>query len=134
MFLIRPFLIRPYCVYIQSKVRGRFRKILWPSQNTWTLIKLVKSLLYYWFILFFQTCSIGFDGSLPIFTVKNRLVVMSHNCPMVLDINFPTKTRAFNGYNHVSPKVYEKRRKNGSSDPITSSNVLGISSIWTCQI
>ena len=24
--------------YIQSKVRGRFRKILWPSQNIWTLI------------------------------------------------------------------------------------------------
>ena len=23
--------------YIQSKVRGRFRKILWPSQNIWTL-------------------------------------------------------------------------------------------------
>ena len=23
--------------YIQSKVSGRFRKILWPSQNTWTL-------------------------------------------------------------------------------------------------
>ena len=24
--------------YIQSKVRGRFRKVLWPSQNIWTLI------------------------------------------------------------------------------------------------
>ena len=23
--------------YIQSKARGRFRKILWPSQNIWTL-------------------------------------------------------------------------------------------------
>ena len=23
--------------YTQSKVRGRFRKILWPSQNIWTL-------------------------------------------------------------------------------------------------
>ena len=29
---------------IQSKVRGRFRKILWPSQNIWTLI-VWKSLL-----------------------------------------------------------------------------------------
>ena len=26
-----------YLQYIQSKVRWRFRKILWPSQNTWTL-------------------------------------------------------------------------------------------------
>ena len=26
-----------YNEYIQSKVRGRFRKILWPSQNIWTL-------------------------------------------------------------------------------------------------
>ena len=25
------------CEYIQTKVRGRFRKILWPSQNIWTL-------------------------------------------------------------------------------------------------
>ena len=26
-----------YCMYVQSKVRGRFRKILSPSQNIWTL-------------------------------------------------------------------------------------------------
>ena len=25
--------------YIRSKVRGRFRKILWPSQNIWTLFQ-----------------------------------------------------------------------------------------------
>ena len=25
--------------YIRSKVRGRFRKILWPSQNIWTLLR-----------------------------------------------------------------------------------------------
>ena len=25
--------------YIRSKVRGRFRKILWPSQNIWTLTR-----------------------------------------------------------------------------------------------
>ena len=29
--------------YIQSKVRGRFRKILWPSQNIWTLVSFVYS-------------------------------------------------------------------------------------------
>ena len=27
-----------YYRVLQSKVRGRFRKILWPSQNIWTLI------------------------------------------------------------------------------------------------
>ena len=38
--------------YIQSKVSGRFRKILWPSQNTWTLnglctIDISKTLLFW---------------------------------------------------------------------------------------
>ena len=27
--------------YLQSKVRGRFRKILWPSQNVWTLTRIL---------------------------------------------------------------------------------------------
>ena len=30
---------------IQTKVRWRFRKILWPSQNIWTLIELVHNLI-----------------------------------------------------------------------------------------
>ena len=30
-------LLRIYELYIKSKVRGRFCKILWPSQNKWTL-------------------------------------------------------------------------------------------------
>ena len=33
--------------YIRSKVRGRFRKILWPSQNIWTVVVVgVVSLLF----------------------------------------------------------------------------------------
>ena len=34
---IFPFLLTAVHTYIQSKVRGRFRKILWPSQNIRTL-------------------------------------------------------------------------------------------------
>ena len=39
--------------YIQSKVRGRFRKILWPSQNMWTLTNPLKS--YYVIIFSFSS-------------------------------------------------------------------------------
>ena len=34
---IFPLLFFDYSIYMQSKERGRFRKILWPSQNVWTL-------------------------------------------------------------------------------------------------
>ena len=32
--------------YIQSKVRGTFRKILWPSQNIWTLSENVNNIFW----------------------------------------------------------------------------------------
>ena len=38
--------------YIQSKVRGRFCKILWPSQNAWTLLRNVKIKNYSNFVAF----------------------------------------------------------------------------------
>ena len=53
--------------YIESKVKGRFRKILWPSQNIWTLyhsfhffgVKMFKSVKLYvirkgWLLIYFQ--------------------------------------------------------------------------------
>ena len=43
--------------YIQSKVRGRFRKILWPSQNIWTLGKIC--MYYVWVNLSVKEISKG---------------------------------------------------------------------------
>ena len=41
--------------YIQSKVKWRFRNILWPSQNIWTLIKQTFAFIKFWiFICFFE--------------------------------------------------------------------------------
>ena len=51
---IFPLLNFDYSKYLQSKVRGRFLKILWPSQNIWTLntkaanIWEIKSSKYFW--------------------------------------------------------------------------------------
>ena len=35
-----------YVVKVKSTVQGRFRKILWPSQNIWTLIPQPKTLVF----------------------------------------------------------------------------------------
>ena len=45
-----------YSKYIQTKVRWRFRKILWPSQNIWTLLSSFIS--YIWKFRFSQNLCI----------------------------------------------------------------------------
>ena len=44
--------------YIQSKVSGRFRKILWPSQNIWTL-QIKSSKFEIWIAIYQQFDTVG---------------------------------------------------------------------------
>ena len=76
--------------YIQSKVRGRFRKILWPSQNIWTLHKManidVIRVLFDLKECILHSCEYSFKNSfiwlaLPIQCIATALLFIESNKP-----------------------------------------------------
>lgn len=75
-----------------------------------------------------SSTSIGFDGSLPIFGLDDeKIVVMSHNCPMVLETQFaPQKTRAFNGYSHQNCILSAKLSPDGQYLASKSSDAIAL--------
>ena len=79
-------------------------------------VRYIVMCMYSYTQYFFQTTFIGFDGMMPIMAFKDKIVAISHNCPIIMDPDQPTtKTRAFSGYNHVSttfsdhPRQYDGR-------------------------
>lgn len=80
--------------------------------------------------------AIGFDGTLPIFGLDNeKIVVMSHNCPMVMEMQFAHhKIRAFNGYNHQNCIQSAKQSPDGQYLATRSSDAIALWKTDTRQV